>query len=229
VSVDRVALGPSVALEYDEALRARALRRAGHLEEDAVLPPVARAAEHAGRLAPDRVPHAREELERLGRVDEAHPPLALERAGEPGVLTGDRDLGALRRHPVPEPAVDRVLGGPEQRERLTAHAEVVELRTHHRTEDTASAMRRERADDRDAAGRDDRTRDGELERERAGAADDDPVLARGVHALDREVSREALHALLGRLHAEVLADREDRLAELVEVAAGPHLEAHGIF
>ena len=64
----------------------------------------------------------------------------------------------------------------------------------------------------DAAG------NGQLERECAGAADDDAVLAARVHALDREVPREALHALLGRLHPEVLADREDRLAELLEVA-----------
>ena len=103
---------------------------------------------------------------------------------------------------------------------------VVELRPHHRAQDAAPAMGRERADDGHAGGRDDGAGDGQLERERARAADDRAVLAGGVHALDGQVLREALHALLGRLHAEVLADREDRLPELLDVLARLDAKAH---
>jgi hypothetical protein len=38
-----------------------------------------------------------------------------------------------------------------------------------------------------------------------------------VHPLQRDQLEEALHALLGRRHAEVLPDREDRRGELVEI------------
>jgi hypothetical protein len=87
-------------------------------------------------------------------------------------------------------------------------------------------VRREGADDGDPGGRHHGARDGQLEREGTRAADRDPVLPARVHALDREVLREALHALLGRVEPEVLADGEDRLAELLEVRAGRDGEAH---
>jgi hypothetical protein len=103
---------------------------------------------------------------------------------------------------------------------------VVELSAHHRAQHATAAMRREGAHDRHPGGRNDRPWNGQLERKGARAADDHAVLARRVHALDRQVLREALHALLGRLHAEVLPDREDCLAELLEVRAGRDGERH---
>ena len=59
--------------------------------------------------------------------------------------------------------------------------------------------------------------DRQLERERAGAADDLLAVARGVHPLERQDScRSAPACSTGRPPAEVVADRADRVAELVE-------------
>ena len=175
------------------------------------------APEHPGGLAPDGVPGTREQLERLLRVDDPQRSLALERTRERRVLSRDRDFGALRRHAIAEAAVDRVLGRPQERERLATLVHVVELRAHHRAQNATPPVRGERPDDGHARGRHDRAGHRQLEGERAGAADDRAVLQRRVHALDREVLRETLHALLGRLHAEVLPDREDGVRELGEV------------
>ena len=107
--------------------------------------------------------------------------------------------------------------------------DVVELGPHQAAKNAAPPVRRVRADDRHARGRHDRPGDRQLEGERAAAPDDAPVLPDGVHALDREVLREPLHALLGRVEPEVLADREDRLPELLEIPRLPDSECHPIF
>ncbi len=99
-------------------------------------------------------------------VDEAGPsPRARAAVRRLSADVGIDDLCALRRHAVPEAAVDGVLRGPQEGERLAARVHVVELRAHHRAEDAAAAVRRERADDGDAGGRHDRARHRELERE----------------------------------------------------------------
>src|SRR4029079_8452129 len=64
----------------------------------------------------------------------------------------------------------------------------------------------------------------QLERERAGAADDLAVLEGGVHPLVRERAHPALEELLVRRRVEVLADRADRAAVLVLVGAGTDFE-----
>ena len=71
--------------------------------------------------------------------------------------------------------------------------------------------------------------DGELERERAAAAGEVAVEPDRVHPLDGQVPRETLGRLRVRVPAEVVADPAERLAELVEVAARPDLDAQAIF
>jgi hypothetical protein len=104
--------------------------------------------------------------------------------------------------------------------------EVVELGAHERAQDAAAPVGRVRADDGDAGGAHGPAGHGQLDREGACAADDAAVRARCVHALEREVPREALHALPRRLHPEVLADGEHRLRELVEVGGRADAKAH---
>jgi hypothetical protein len=98
--------------------------------------------------------------------------------------------------------------------------DVVELAAHHRAQDAAPAVRRVHAHDRDAGRRDGGARYGHVERERTGAADDRPAVARGQHPADVEVPDE-LRCLLGRrVPAEVLTDDRDRLDELGDVLDG---------
>jgi hypothetical protein len=106
---------------------------------------------------------------------------------------------------------------------------VVELGAHHRAEDTTPAVRRIGADDGDSCGRDGRSGNRGLKFERTGPADDAAVLMGSVHALERQVLREALQTIAARLEREVLPDREQRLGELVEVRAGSDLERQTIF
>ena len=59
-----------------------------------------------------------------------------------------------RGEPVAEAAVDRRLGRPQVRGHVAARAAVLELRRHQRRQHAAAAVRRQHADDGDAAGRD---------------------------------------------------------------------------
>ena len=84
----------------------------------------------------------------------------------------------------------------------------------------ATAVRRQDADDGDAAAADGAAGHGQLERERARAADDPVAVEGGVHPLERQVAREPLRRLVvGGPAAEVVADRADGALELVEVRA----------
>ena len=182
-----------------------------------------------GVVAADAVVDAREELERLAASTKRGVASRSSGRAKAEYSPGEVHLADEGRHPVAEAAVDRLLGGPQERERLTALVDVVELGAHQGAQDSTAPVRRVGPDDRDARGRDDAARNREPEREGAGAADDAAVLPGGVHALDREVLREALHPLLGRIEPEVLPDREDRLPELLEVGAGRDPERHAIF
>jgi hypothetical protein len=140
----------------------------------------------------------------------------------------DVDLARERAEPVPEAAVDRRLRRPQVRDRLAALVDVVELRAHERAQDPAAPVRREDADDGHPRRRDASARDGQLERERAGAADDATVLVRGVRTLRLEDAGEPLDALLARVElAEEVEDRRDRLPDVVLRRAGADLDAHG--
>jgi hypothetical protein len=85
-------------------------------------------------------------------------------------------------------------------------------------------VRRRYADDGDPGGRHIAAGHGQVECERSRAADDRFVRPRPVHALEWQQVREALHALLVRDHAEVLADRKDSARKLVEVLDGTDVE-----
>src|SRR5436190_20524398 len=87
-------------------------------------------------------------------------------------------------------------------------------------------MRRVDADDGDARRRQVAAGNAEVELECTRAADDRAVRPGRMHALGRDLVEEALHALLRRRHTEVLADREDGRAELVEILDGADLERH---
>ena len=83
----------------------------------------------------------------------------------PDVVTG-------RGKPVAEAAVDRLLGGPQRRDRLPRSRTSTELRLHHPAQQAAAPVRREHADDGHPGTAQRAARDGELEREGAGATDD---------------------------------------------------------
>src|SRR5207253_1975383 len=68
-------------------------------------------------------------------------------------------------------------------------------------------------------------RNRDVEGEGRGPADDGTVRPRGVHTLERDLVEEALHALLGGSHPEVLADRENRGCELVEIFDRANVES----
>jgi hypothetical protein len=103
---------------------------------------------------------------------------------------------------------------------------VVELGAHQRAQHAASPVRRVDTDDTDPGRRQVSTRNGQVERERCGPTDDRAVRPRAVHPLERDLIHEALHSLVRRRGAEILADREECGRELLDVANGADLEAH---
>ncbi len=221
---DRVRLCLAVDVERDKALRIRLL--VVGKPQCAQLPPARRAREHARPLRCERLPYRREELECLCRRHEARPPGPLERARERGPFSLDLHVALPRRDAVAEPAVDRLLARPQCGDRLAALVHVLQLRVHHRAQDTAPAMRRIDTDDGDARAPQRPTGNGEVVRERARAADDLAVLACSVHPLQVEHLREAAEPLLIRHRAEVLPDPEDRAAVLLQIGGGANLERH---
>src|SRR5439155_15885860 len=118
---------------------------------------------------------------------------------------------------VAEAAVDRVLGGPEVRDRLAALAAGVELGAHHRPQDPAAPVRGEDGDGGDAGGRNAPAGDRQLEGEGAGATDGAAVLPGGVHAFRGEDTRHTLDLVVGARPgaSEVVPDRTHRRAQLV--------------
>ena len=72
-------------------------------------------------------------------------PARLDAAREADVLAaGSSTSPHDDARPVAEAAVDRLLRGPQRRERLAALVDVVELGAHHRAQHAAAAMRRQR-------------------------------------------------------------------------------------
>src|SRR5439155_23061666 len=106
-------------------------------------------------------------------------------------------------------------------------ATVVELCLHHRGEHAAPAMGRQHADDGDTGGRDlPAARHRHAIGEGACAADDLVAVERRMHSVDIDPLREALGVLGRALMAEIVADRVDRLAQLLHGGAGPYLDIH---
>ena len=116
------------------------------------------------------------------------------------------------------------LGGPQDRDRLSALVDAVELEPHHPAQDSLSPMGRLDADDRDAGRRDHATGDRQLEAEGARRADDSlPGVRR-----DRAIGLEGQLPVLEVLIAWHLTERD--LGGLVEVprvaAEGADVEIH---
>ena len=114
-------------------------------------------------------------------------PRALERLRVRAPDARDRHLAAPRREPVAEAAVDRLLRRPQRSDRLAAAMRVRELRLHHLAQRAAPAMHRVHADDGDAGARQRAAGHGEVERERARAADDLVAVERGERPVELDV------------------------------------------
>ena len=117
-------------------------------------PTTLRAAKHARALSPQRVPHGREQLRAPLRASTKR----TVRAGSSGRANASHSCSSVsdpaqRGDAVAEAAVDRLLGGPERRDRLAALVDVAQLRVHHRAEHAAAAVRRLDADHGDARAR----------------------------------------------------------------------------
>ncbi len=225
--VQRVAGRLAVELEHERVLLSPALASLRRIGEVARLPPRIRAPEHAGRAEAGAVVDRREDVLRLLQRGDAHRCAVVARLPQGGVAARQRHLAGQRGEAVAVPAVDDLLRGPEGGDRLAALTDVLELRAHHRREDPATAVGREHADDRHPAAVDRAARHRQLERERAGTADDPVAVERGVHPLKGQVAGEPLRRLVvGRPTAEVVADRADRTLELVEVAGRADLPGH---
>jgi hypothetical protein len=125
------------------------------------------------------------------------------------------DVAAERRLPVAEMAVDRVLGGPQVSDRLAAPVHVVELRAHHGAQDAAAPVRGEHADHREPGCPHHAARHGQLERERAAAADDGVALARREHPGRFHERHEPLRVAGRGRGAEVVEYRRDRREDFV--------------
>jgi hypothetical protein len=190
-----------------------------------VLPPDVGPTERAGTVGGPNVVDRRQQLLRLGGVDDPEAAVWLERKRVPAPLAKDRDLARPRCNAVAEAGVDALLRSPQRCNRLAALPNVVELRAHHLPQHASAAVRRVDANDCDSGARDLRAGCSHLERERTGAADDRAVVARGVHPLERHAERPR-RSLLGGLGAEVLPDPEERILELVLTVARADLKSH---
>ena len=149
VPVDRVAGGPAAELEHARSASGRRrARRSGGSASTRCSHQLARARERrpaAARASASQSGGRR--LERLGRLDEPHAPARSSGAPNAACSRGTATSPANAARPYPKRAVDRLLRGPQRRERLAALVRVVEVGAHHRAQDAAAAMGRRDADD----------------------------------------------------------------------------------
>src|SRR6185295_14214515 len=133
-------------LEDDAHHLAPTVAPALRVVQGAGLPPLTRAHEHPGCLGCDTRVHRWNGFERLLVGDEAEGAAVLRSLAEAAVHALDLQLSAERGHPVAESPIDRLLGGPEARDRLAALVRVVELDAHELGENPAACVRRQDAD-----------------------------------------------------------------------------------
>src|SRR5262249_42152297 len=198
----------------------------GAVDEDAGVPPGGGPLVHPRGRTPDRVVDRRQRTGSGVGIEQPDPADHLHVVPEGAVDPRDLQLARARGEAVAVPAVDRLLGGPERRERLAALVDVVELDAHHRAEDPAPSVSWQDADDGDSGGTQcGAARHGHPEAEGARAADDSAVVVRREHALELEVPQPPLGPVLGwGLAPEVVDYRVGGLAELL---ARPHLPDFG--
>ena len=171
-----------------------------------------------GRSGRTRLVHGRQQALRLVELDEP------DRAGR-AVRSSEGAAIAQEVHPHPQAAeavaealVDAALGGPQDRDRLAALMDAVELEPHHPAQDSLAPMGRLDADDRDAGGGQHAAGDRQLEAEDAGRPDDPLAVVGG----DRPIGLEGQLPVREVLLAWQLAEGE--LAGLEEV---PRVAAEG--
>lgn len=185
-AVDRVGGGLAVQLDHRGVLRARAVAPVLRVREPVVLPPGFGSGQEAGDVASHAFVHLRTEDARLFGV---HDPRRACRAGivakrEARAVGVELEVGCC--DPVAEATVDRRLRGPEDRERLTAPAEVVELVAHQARENAAATVAREHSDPRHSTRAELTSGHRQPERERRRGPDGLPVDVCGEEALARE-------------------------------------------
>ena len=226
--VDRERLRPAVALEDGEHQLAAARAAPLRVGEGALLPPLGRAAEHPGRLGGDAVVDLREQPQRLVGRDEPGRARPVDRLREARVALRDLHVAGDGSEAVAEASVDAALRGPENRDRLAARMDILELGTHELPQDAAAAMRRQDSDHRRAGGTDRPAGNGQVELERAGAGDDLPAVDGDVYPALRDEHALGLLLLRAGRPAEVVPDRTQR-ADLLVGAGGADLDAHRTF
>src|SRR5262249_25407856 len=144
-----------------------------------------------------------------------------------GVIAGEVDLARERRYAVPEATIDPLVRGPQGSEWLAPLADVVQLLPHQTSEYTPAAMGPPHSDDGAPGWGPAPSRKGEIQGERAGAADDVPAGPRGVRPSGLEEPGDPHCGLVGRA-PEVVPDRGERRQDLVRLA-GPDLDGHQTF
>ena len=160
---------------------------------------------------PDRRQHASGFLD----VDQPHACARFRLAAKSDAITVGADRCLERRDAVAETTVDRLLRGPEDRERLATAECVVELAAHELRQDPAPPVARHDADHRHSRGRQLAAGDSEEHRQVGRGADDRAVVVGAEHPLGRDHLAVALDVLLVDLV------REARLA-----GPEPVLHAH---
>ena len=157
-------------------------------------------------------------------------PTRLEAAARTPSTPAELDLARERRHAVAEAPVDRLLRRPQERHRLAALVNVVELGAHHRAQDAAPPVRREtsRRPSRPPSARRRPARSSRTETHRRRRRSSRPPARRACARCGRFFEKRSMRSSVGSMR-EVLPDREDRVAELLEVGAGRDCEAQAIF
>ena len=226
-AIERVAGGLSVELDHDRVLLAASLPAIRRVGQGPRVPPRVGTGEHPRRAESGTLVDRGEHVLRLLERCETYGRSVVGRLAQAGIAARQRHLAGESGEAVAEPAVDDLLRRPERSDRLSALADVLQLGTHHRREDSAATMGGQHPDDGDAAAANRSARGSQLERERARAAHDQVAVERRVHPLERQVRGESLRCLLVRRPpSEVVADRADGAPELLQVPRRPHLPRH---
>jgi hypothetical protein len=127
----------------------------------------------AGLAAAVPVVHLGQQPQRLGALDQPHTAAALAWRVEGSPPRVQLVLDVVAGGAVAEAAVDARLGGIQQADRLAAGLGVLEVPPHERAEDAAAAVGRQHRDEPQPGRRHPgESRQGQLQRERAGGGDD---------------------------------------------------------
>ena len=207
--VDRVALGRPIDLVEVAELGAGASPAVLAVAEGPPAPPILGPGQGSRRDGAHPLVDRREGRQRLGLVDQAHPPFRLPRPqpGRPPAV--DLECAAQRPEAVPEALVDGALRCPQDGDGLAAPAHVIELLAHERAQQALPPMARLHADGGDTGRRHLAARDGEAEREGGGGGD----RALAVEGGDEAVRLDGSPPVVELGIREILAEGDDEGGE----------------